>query len=340
MRTLFPILFLSIVLFSSCQKEDEAVVLPAPGDSKSLVASMGTNYDNQIYVSLSRDTVYAANYRNFDLSFEASPSGRHIYLNGAKYMFLAHSGTTSISAADSAGADWKVDAEHLDGDSTAFGLWWQNNSVPPTGESEVMIIDRGIIDHSGSDRFRKIQVIEADDSHYKVRYSKLDNSGLNELIIPKDPAYSLMYFSFNNNGQLVQQAPPKNDWDFVFTKYTHVYFDEPLSSPYRFYPVTGGIVNMWDSVTGVMAELDSTPNYIPYEQVHSAEALNMNFSHRADIIGFDWKFYDFASSQYHIAPNLYFVLKDHQGFMYKLRMIDFYDHQGNKGTVTFEYQRL
>ena len=122
MRTLFPILFLSIVLFSSCQKEDEAVVLPAPGDSKSLVASMGTNYDNQIYVSLSRDTVYAANYRNFDLSFEASPSGRHIYLNGAKYMFLAHSGTTSISSADSAGADWKVDAEHLDGDSTAFEI--------------------------------------------------------------------------------------------------------------------------------------------------------------------------------------------------------------------------
>lgn len=341
MRKLFIICTLSVMaIFTSCQKEDEAIDLPSPGDSKSLVAAMGVNYDNQVYVSLSKNLVYAANYKNFDLAFEASLTGRHIYLNGAKYMFLAHSGTTNISAADTAGADWKVDAEHLNNDSTAFGQWWQTVSLPPAPESEVMIIDRGIIDHTGTDRFRKIQVIEADDHHYKVRYSKLDNSGLNELTIPKDPNYSLMYFSFNNNGQLIQQAPPKDDWDFVFTKYTHVYFDEPLSSPYRYYPVTGGIINIWNDETGVMAEKDSTPNFIPYENVQSAEALAMTFSTRADIIGFDWKFYDFGSSQYHITPDIYFVLRDKQGFMYKLRMIDFYDHQGNKGTITFEYQRL
>lgn len=341
MRKVFAVfLLLASGLLASCEKEDEAITLPAPGDSKSLVAGMGVNYDNQIYVSLSKGLVHAANYKNFDLAFEASPTGRHIYLNGAKYMFLSHSGTTDITTADSAGAVWKVDAEHLNNDSTAFGSWWQAPSVPPLQESEVMIIDRGVIDHTGPDRFRKIQVIQNDNDHYTVRYCKLDNSGLNEFTIQKDPAYSLMYFSFNNNGQLVLQAPKKEDWDFVFTKYTHVYFDEPLSSPYRYYPVTGGILNIWNDVTGVMAEKDSTPNFIPYETVHATEALAMNFSTRADIIGFDWKFYDFASSLYHITPDIYFVLRDQQGFMYKMRMISFYDNQGNKGTITFEYQRL
>lgn len=188
-KLIATLLFSGCIFIVSCQKEDEAVVLPAPGDAKTMVASMGVNYDNQIYVSLTHDTVYAANYRNFDLAFEANATGRHIYLNGAKYMFLSHSGTTNITVADSAGANWKVDAEQLDDDSTAFGLWWQNASLPPAPESEVMIIDRGIIDHTGSDRFRKIQVIEADDLHYKVRYCKLDNSGLNELTIPKDQNY-------------------------------------------------------------------------------------------------------------------------------------------------------
>lgn len=341
MRRLFTVLLMLCAGFlASCEKEDEAITLPAPGDSKSMVAEMGSNYDNQIYISLSKGLINSANYKNFDLAFEAAPTGRHIYLNGAKYMFLSHSGTADISAADTVGADWKVDAEHLDGDSTAFGNWWASLSLPPGQTSEVMIIDRGIIDHTGTDRFRKIQVIENDDAHYKIRYSKLDNSDLNEFTILKDPDYSLMYFSFNNNGQLVQQAPKKADWDFVFTKYTHVYFDEPLSSPYRYYPVTGGILNIWNDITGVMAEKDSTPNFIPYESVFAQEALAMNFSTRADIIGFDWKFYDFASSLYHITPDIYFVLRDQQGFMYKMRMVSFYDHQGNKGTITFEYQRL
>lgn len=333
-------LFIIALLFTSCQKEDEALVLPAPGDELTMAATMGNNYDNQVYVSLANNKIHTADYRNFDLALEAAPNGRRIYLNTAKFMFLSHSGTATISTADSTGANWIVDAEQLDPDSTAFGNWWSAASVAATGESEVMIIDRGRIDHTGSDRFRKIQVIEADDAHYRLRYSRLDNTGLNEIDIPKDPAYSLMYFSFNNNGQLVQQAPPKNEWEFVFTKYTHVYFDEPVTSPYRYYPVTGGLINKWNGITGSVAKKDSTPNYIPFADFTAANALQMPFSNRADIIGFDWKRYDFAASQFIIVPDLYFVLQDNKGYFYKIRMIDFYDQSGNKGNVTFEYQRL
>jgi hypothetical protein len=31
---------------------------------------------------------------------------------------------------------------------------------------------------------------------------------------------------------------------------------------------------------------------------------------------------------------------DHNGIYYKLRMLDFYDQNGIKGTVTFEFQRI
>lgn len=331
---------IAALFFTSCHKEDEAMVLPPPGDELTMAATMGNNYDNQVYVSLANNKVFTANYHNFDLALEAAPSGRRIYLNTAKFMFLSHSGTTSISLADSIGADWTVDAEQLDPDSTAFGSWWTTPSVAANGESEVMIIDRGRIDHTGSDRFRKVQVIESDDVHYRLRFSHLDNTGLHEIDIPKDPAYSLMYFSFNNNGQLVQQAPPKNEWEFVFTKYTHVYFDQPVTSVFRYYPVTGGLTNVWNGVTGSVAKKDSTPNYIPFTDFNAANAMQMPFSNRADIIGFDWKRYDFAASQFMIVPDLYFVLQDNKGFYYKIRMIDFYDQQGNKGHVTFEYQRL
>lgn len=341
MKHVTGIILLCSLLLTSCQKEEEPMVLPPPGDELAMTATMGTSYHNQVYVSLSKNKMHSADYRNFDLAFEASPSGRKIYLNNAKYMFLTHTGNTSLTAADSVGASWVTDAEHLHADSTAVGSWWNLMSASTNGgDGEVMIIDRGRIDHTGSDRFRKIQVIAADDNHYRVRFSRLDNTGLNELTIPKDPAYSLMYFSFDNNGQVVQQAPPKDDWEFVFTKYTHEYFDEPLTSPYRYYPVTGCLSNIWNSIAGAVAKKDSTPGYVDFSKFTAAHAMQMSFSNRADIIGFEWKYYDFNASQFIIHPDLYYVLSDKNGYYYKIRMIDFYDQQGNKGTVNFQYQRL
>lgn len=340
MRSFLYISILMIVALTGCQKEDEAIVLPAPGPVQQVMAELGSNYDDQVYVSLSKGTMHTVSYRTFDLAFEASPQGRHIYLNGAKYMFLSHTGNADIALADSAGSSWQVDAEHLGDDSTAFGNWWSSASVNSNGCSNVVVVDRGRLDHTGADRFRKIQVIEADDVHYRIRFSNIDNSGLTEMDIPKNPNYSLMYFSFNNGGTMVQQAPPKNDWDFVFTKYTHVYYDEPLTSPFRYYPVTGVIINFWNDVSGSVAKKDSTPDYVPFMDFEYGHVYPMPFTYKADVVGFDWKYYDFGSSQYYIRPDLYFVLKDNQGFYYKLRMVDFYDHSGNKGTVTFEYQRI
>ena len=34
------------------------------------------------------------------------------------------------------------------------------------------------------------------------------------------------------------------------------------------------------------------------------------------------------------------VIKDKNGYYFKMRMIDFYDGSGNKGTITLEYQRI
>jgi len=65
------LLMLLLSFFSvSCQKEDEAIVLPLPGDVSQLIAPMGNDYTDQVYVSLSKGKVHIVPYRNFDLAFE------------------------------------------------------------------------------------------------------------------------------------------------------------------------------------------------------------------------------------------------------------------------------
>lgn len=331
------LLLVLVTVFSSCMKEDEAIVLPPPGDMQQMVAVMGNNYDNQVYVSLSRQTVVSRPYRAYDLAFETSSGNLRIWTNSGKVMQAARSGQFDMTQADSAGKYWWVDQEQHHPDSSAIGNWWLNTQ---NGMSEVLIIDRGQTDFSGNNRYRKLQVLSVTDSVFHIRYSMYDNTGLQEFFIPRNERYSLVYFSFDNNGQLVDQAPPRDEWDFVFTKYTHVYFEFPPGSIFRNYPVAGVQLNIWQNTHALQLQQDTFPNYMPFDEFTYSSVSNYNWSPASDVIGYDWKYYDFNNSRYYVYPNNYFIVCDNNGVYYKLRMLDFYGPDGFKGTVTFEFQRI
>jgi len=58
------------------------------------------------------------------------------------------------------------------------------------------------------------------------------------------------------------------------------------------------------------------------------------------VIGYEWKYYNFDAALYTIEPGLAYVIRDRDGFYYKLRFIDFYSEGGEKGYPKFEYVRL
>jgi hypothetical protein len=66
----------------------------------------------------------------------------------------------------------------------------------------------------------------------------------------------------------------------------------------------------------------------------------MHYSNLRDVIGYDWKVYNFTSGQYVARSNVNYVIKDfYTGDAYKLRFLDF-NHNGIKGTPKFEYVQL
>ncbi len=328
-----------MLMLSSCMKEDEAITLPLPGNVKQMSAVMGNNYETQIFVNLETGATVSRPYKAYDLAFEASAQGMRIYLNSGKYMFACNSNSTVITNSDSTGKEWNIDDEQLLDDSLSMKYYWQTPSFNSDG-SNVYIIDRGKPEHTGSARWRKFKVLSVSSAEYKICYSKYDNSAYDTAVIAKDPNYALMYFNFDTPHQLVQQAPPSSDWDVVFTKYTHVFFEEPVGSPFRYYPVCGSLSNIWKGTQGLRQQKDSVVNYIPMDQCNYNAIANANFSKAADIVGYNWKYYDFNDAHYHVYSDLYFVVKSSLGYYYKVKMVDFYSQQGDKGTVTFESQRM
>jgi len=334
MKYVSIIILAATFLFTSCEKEDTAIVLPPPGDLKLMVADMGVNYDNQVYVDLETGSQKSVPYRSYDLAFEAAPGGFRVYLNTGKLMFVANTSTGDMVSADTTGKTWKTETDHLYDDSTACGNWQST-----TGLNETYVIDRGRVEHFGAARWRKMQILSVNDTEYRIRYSLYDNSQTTEFTIPKNSAYSLMYFSFDAGGKMVDVAPQKELWDVVFTKFIHTYYSEPVNSPYRYYIVTGALLNRWNDNENEIVKKDSTPGYKPFEQVTGQDMGSFSFYKEAALIGFSWKEFDFNLG-YIIYPDPYYLVRDSKGYYYKIRFLDFYDDQGNKGAATFEYQRL
>jgi predicted secreted protein len=311
-----------VILVSSCQKEELPVPAHDPGDIITATVNMESDYKWQIYYDLKTNTVVGQNLKTrWDLGFESSPNGFHIILNSSKAMFARNTGITDfLSVTDTIGfsASKKWDEASGNLDSTAIGDWRNTNNV--------YVIDRGYDEAGVHQGFRKIQFQSVDANKYIVRLAQLNGTGDTTLQINKDSAYNFTFLSFNNN-DVVLIEPPKTTWDLVFTQYTHIFYDGP-PMPYL---VTGCLLNRYNTE----AKMDSL---ITFSSINLAIAENYILSSKINTIGYEWKV--FTGGTFKIKYQMNYIIKDSEGYYYKLRFIDFYNSSGVKGNPKWEYQQL
>ncbi len=348
LRFRFLFFALMVSLFASCFKKDEAIVLQPPGNVEVDQVAMGADYVNQIYYQLSTKESFVSDHRSWDLAFETSTSGYHIWINGSNQIFVANTYNSNFNYInDTIGANWKWDASSWHKDSTAIGDWVNTNPPDPTVASEipfnsapgkieemeastgVYLIDLGP-DMAATERFKKAVFETVDHFQYTFKYSNLDNSDLHEITIQKEPAYAYTYFSIRNNNQVVYPEPIKPKWDILFTRYRTILYS---GGTMLHYPVTGVLINP----EGYSVAIDST---IEFSTIDYAFAKNLNYQSNRDVIGYNWKHYLFTPPLYEVSSYINYIIKDNKGYYWKLHFIGFNNDQGVKGYPQFEYQRL
>ncbi|NNF02264.1 MAG: hypothetical protein HKN22_06230 [Bacteroidia bacterium] len=317
------------VLLSACLKEDDVIVLPPPGDEEVLSIAQGPDYYNQVFFDLFSKSEVNNDFRIWDLAFESSEHGIHVFLNSGKLMQVYNTGVTNINSVGNSSlstAEWVFDAPSWHPDSTAIGNWLDSASL---SKNEIYIIDRGVY-NSGADQYWKLQLVQVDNAAYQIKIERLDGTGFNGVEIIKDNSRSLLYFTFDNGGKTLEVAPEKESWDLLFTRYGYVYYN--FTPPLQ-YQVTGVLLNP----NKVVAYKDSLMNF---DDIDIDIAQQLNYSDARDVIGFNWKYYDFGLERFIIKPHYNFVIKDTEGYYYKLKFIDFYNDLGDKGYPKFIYKRL
>lgn len=329
---------LILMALSSCFKEDEMVTPHEPGEVKKQVIEMTGSYRYQIYYDLGEDKIVSINDKTtWDLSFDCSDNGWLIKLNSSKFMLAGNTLKKDIKIpVDTLGLDWKYDKSNGNPDSNAIGKWvvLDSNNIPLSYTEDVYVIDRGYDSEGVHQGIRKIQFTDWDPKYITMRFAELRSDEFTEYTVSKNPLFNFIQFSFDENGKTIEQEPVKTEWDLVFTQYSTLLYTN-IGEPYP-YLVTGVLLN--SNKTEAALDTSST-----FQSISRENAEMLTFSQHHDVIGYDWKEYvgELTSGTYVVNFNYNYIIKDCEGFYYKLRFIDFYNETtGEKGFPTFEFQLL
>lgn len=317
------LLLLTLLAFSltACKPEE----LPAPkheqGEALVNDAAMGEKYEYQVFYSLSQNAVISRNLKtDWDIAFENGAEGFHVILNSAKFMAAFNTHETQMqSVTDTAGYGVGLDYDKSDGDldSTAIGDWRMENPV--------YLIGRGSDEGGHSIGFVKLKINSVDADGYEISFQDLSGDSEHNIHISKESGYTYTYFSFDDGGKTVSIAPPDNEWDLCFTQFT-----VKIPIPYL---VTGVLLNPYQTA----AAMDST---VSFDQIDLSYTQQVTLSDSIDVIGYDWKTYDFDAGFYTVDPSMNYIIKTQDGSFYKLHFIDFYNSQGVKGNPKWEFSIL
>jgi hypothetical protein len=324
------IIFLFIMTLHSCFEDEEMVPPHEQGDLAEGQAAMGPNYGTQVFFDLHDNREVSSNaLSDWDLSFESANGGWSIRLNSAQFMLAGNSNDTLFNA-DLVMEDLNMKFDKSDGhpDSTAIGSWFGTSEDSLWSYRHVYLVDRGSDELGTPIGIKKVQFDILGDK-YLVRYSNADNSQDTTVTIDRDPVMERVYFSFENG--VMEIAPEPDQWSLLFTRYTTMLVtDEGEDYPYL---VVGVLLNP----NGVAAVRDTIH---PFMDLNSDDLADQEFTTQSDVIGYEWKDYDFDAGVYTIVPDMTYVIRDRDGFFYKLRFVDFYSDLGVKGYPKFEFVRL
>ncbi len=288
--------------------------------------SMGAAYANQAFYKIADGTVTTASHADWHIAFStlgstdagifinetAALGSNPVKLYGTTitdFSTTIDTATATLTELGNAEESWSYGAFNENRQATdPFDYGWGSYSMIThtiTG-SKVYVLDIPSIG------MKKMVVDSLIAGTYYFRYADLDGSNTQSKSVAKSSFTSsqLAYFSFSTNSTIANPEPA--DWDLVFTGYQTSIPDG-----------SGGVVPY--GVRGILtadgvevAQADginpATVSETNYTDSLSAETL--------DIIGYDWKSYNFTTG-WSVSSDQVFFVKTNDSRLWKLQMIDF-----------------
>lgn len=334
MKYLIYIFAITLTL-SSCFKEEDKRE-PLKTQVKSI--KLESDYSVQHFYKLSDTSIVSSNnWTKWDLKFYAQNNNYYVKLNDAANMKAFNTNSKNFESVKTFNNTWISKVDNPEGDLNLLALdleFISNGSDTLFTNKNVYVLLLGT-DAAGNEiGYKKIVIDYFYGNHYHIRFANLDGSEEFEAIIAKDETLNYVYFSLNNQGEIVTVEPDRNTWDLVFTRSTDITIKNDFTDTIFDYSVTGVILNPYS--TQAYQIIDEN-----FASTNKDNVNSLDFTNQLNAIGYNWKSYDLENSVYAVRKNNYYIIKDGNSLVYKLKFISFVDPvTNNRGTISFEYEVL
>lgn len=154
-------------------------------------------------------------------------------------------------------------------------------------------------------------------------------------IVNSDAAYVDFVLPVNPASELVAKTTSGGSWQIALTQYiTEIPYQEEGETLYMEFPTVGALINTQANIT--VAHIEDAN----FETITFADAKNATYSSAVDAIGYEWKDISYITYTYDIVQDNYFLIKIGEDEIFKLRFLDFYNVEAEKGNTKFQFQLL
>lgn len=360
------IVFLSSIclffLTASCLKEDDGPVAVAPVQGGILEPEVGgATQPNQVWVDLSNPKNSKTSLRtDWDLGFYSGDEFL-VIVNNSILMATASVESTDIDAVSqtdfstllnelSPAAGWSADfiddvaGNYLEENGTVIDPINSNES-----DNKVYLLKLGYDTYQGNNvppfsvysigdarGYKKIRILRNDENSYKIQYADLNDTTHQEFIVEKSASHHFSFFSFNTEA-LADIQPAKKNWDICFTIFnneiegfgTYTYADFIIS-------------NTLDGVGAYQVTTDPLTANNDYNNFTIDQVDESQFVYNDQrAIGSNWRSTVSGTTSTPIVyADRFFILKDPDGIIFKMRFLSMLDSDNMRGYPKFEFEPL
>lgn len=328
---------LMAVSLVACQKEEELLpgrFLTDQIGQVDMVSEGGVDYQMQLYFDLSSGTLKASNKRDeWDLAIGCDMAQPNLYVNPAMGLSVAATSSTDFSTV----FDPSLFNFEFERSGRYYVKGWMSEDLQGgQAGQEVFIIDLGRDLSNQARGFKKVQIVLLESDAYTLRISDMDNSNLKEVKVAVDPTVNYLFMSFDDPETILELEPAKDEWDLYFTKYMERLFDGTDTLDYS---VTGCMINP-TYTTAYLDTISSQDSTISYSSLRIEDVDENQLSSRQNGVGHEWKYFDLDVGTYLVRSNMNYFIRDNSNTTYRLHFTGFYNNEGQKGGVSFEYLPL
>lgn len=360
------ILALASFIFASCSDDNNAPsepIIVKPVEGGTVAAKVGgPNQPNQVFVDLGANTQSNIKRDAWDLGFSTGSDFR-VIINGSLKMAVKKIETTNIDAVQTEDASVAVGTSTLaswgyvdnptgilTGNGAGNGTAISAISATAT-DNYVYLVNMGFevgtaVPNPGSTvldgaarGWKKIRITR-DGNDYIVDYANLTDTTHKTVKVSKKADFNFTFLSLTS-GQEVSVQPAKKQWDFSFTGFTNYFSMGQDQITYYFADfittnVHGGTkVYMVQSTAATLAS-----EFTNFAKANVDEAKFTTSVTDQRVIGDTWRVGGGPSTQPSIKDDRFYIVKDIDGNIFKIKFIALTNDAGERGNPVFEYELL